>query len=146
MKMDNKTKASFCEAKTNNAATCHKEKSAGAGLNRRPLNLQSNALPLSYRRICFTSIIYADETNLSRQLLRTITLRFMNEFKHVRNFLSNTINIVLLWILQYIWTLPGFVVVLSYLYSNQTFRKVRLSVQFTILDCRLRNQMVQSED
>ncbi len=70
----------------------------------------------------------------------------MNEFKHVRNFLSNTINIVLLWILQYIWTLPGFVVVLSYLYSNQTFRKVRLLVQFTILDCRLRNQMVQSED
>ena len=50
MKMDNKTRASFCEAKTNNAATCHKEKSAGAGLNRRPLNLQSNALPLSYRR------------------------------------------------------------------------------------------------
>ena len=29
-----------------------KEKSAEAGLNRRPLNLQSNALPLSYRRTC----------------------------------------------------------------------------------------------
>ena len=56
MKMDNKTKASFCEAKTNNAATCHKEKSAGAGLNRRPLNLQSNALPLSYRRTCILSL------------------------------------------------------------------------------------------
>lgn len=47
-----------------------------------------------------------------------------NEFKHVRNLLSNTINIILLWVLQYIWTLPGFVVVLSYLYSNQTFRSV----------------------
>ncbi|KAK8809441.1 hypothetical protein WA171_001019, partial [Blastocystis sp. BT1] len=51
-----------------------------------------------------------------------------NEFKHVRNLLSNTINIILLWILQYIWTLPGFVVVLSYLYSNQTFRNVADSV------------------
>ena len=70
----------------------------------------------------------------------------MNEFKHVRNFLSNAINIVLLWILQYIWTLPGFVVVLSYLYSNQTFRKVRLVVSFSSLDCRFRNQMVQSKD
>ena len=46
------------------------------------------------------------------------------ELKFVRNFLSNIINIVLLWILQYIWTLPGFVVVLSYLYSNETFRNI----------------------
>ena len=45
-------------------------------------------------------------------------------FKHVRNYLSNIINIVLLWILQYIWTLPGFVVVISYLYSNQSIRHV----------------------
>ena len=28
----------------------NQQKSAEAGLNRRPLNLQSNALPLSYRR------------------------------------------------------------------------------------------------
>lgn len=47
------------------------------------------------------------------------------EFKHVRNFISNIINIILLWILQYVWTLPGFVVILSYLYSNNTFRAVR---------------------
>ena len=47
-------------------------------------------------------------------------------FKHVRNYLSNIINIVLLWILQYIWTLPGFVVVISYLYSNESFRHVVL--------------------
>ena len=47
-----------------------------------------------------------------------------SEFKHVRNLLSNIINIVLLWILQYIWTLPGFVVVLSYLYSNETCKAV----------------------
>ena len=46
------------------------------------------------------------------------------EFKHVRNFISNIINIILLWILQYVWTLPGFVVILSYLYSNYTFRAV----------------------
>ena len=31
----------------------NQQKSAEAGLNRRPLNLQSNALPLSYRRTCF---------------------------------------------------------------------------------------------
>ena len=32
---------------------CLLKKSDQAGLNRRPLNLQSNALPLSYSRICF---------------------------------------------------------------------------------------------
>ena len=32
MKMDNKTRASFCEAKTNNAATCHKEKKRRGGI------------------------------------------------------------------------------------------------------------------
>ena len=47
-----------------------------------------------------------------------------SEFKHVRNLVSNTITIVLLWILQYVWTLPGFVVVLSYFYSNETCRNV----------------------
>lgn len=50
------------------------------------------------------------------------------EFKHVRNFISNIINIVLLWILQYVWTLPGFVVILSYLYSNNTFRAVHFDL------------------
>lgn len=56
--------------------------------------------------------------------LCTVVKSMRSEFKHVRNFLSNIINIVLLWILQYVWTLPGFVVVVSYLYSNETFRHV----------------------
>ena len=36
----------------------NQQKSAEAGLNRRPLNLQSNALPLSYRRTNRYGVIY----------------------------------------------------------------------------------------
>ena len=56
--------------------------------------------------------------------MKWIAHNMRSEFKHVRNLVSNAITIVLLWILQYVWTLPGFVVVLSYFYSNETCRNV----------------------
>ena len=70
-----------------------------------------------------------------------------SEFKHVRNLVSNAITIVLLWILQYIWTLPGFVVVLSYFYSNETCRKVRNGyIDLSDIDRRYSNVVVWKEN
>lgn len=69
--------------------------------------------------------------------LRTVDNTMRGGFKHVRNYLSNLINIVLLWILQYIWTLPGFVVVISYLYSNESIRHVQHCLPlYHPVDCR----------
>ena len=65
-----------------------KEKSDQAGLNRRPLNLQSNALPLSYSRSCFL-------LPLSLLLFPVPPSTFRMEHKNVRwAAISQTVLIV----------------------------------------------------
>ena len=103
-----------------------KEKSDQAGLNRRPLNLQSNALPLSYSRSCsfseytdyqFPVILYRYQTHL----LSTPMLKY---FKRTKNWLYGHFLKFVLWFMRNVWNSSFVLTILSFLYKRTNLQKV----------------------
>ena len=103
-----------------------KEKSDQAGLNRRPLNLQSNALPLSYSRSCFTLMCsdYQLPDTLYRFLEHLLSPPMLKYFKRTKNWIYGKFLKFVLWFMRNVWNSSFVLTILSFLYKRTNLQKV----------------------
>ena len=108
-----------------------KEKSDQAGLNRRPLNLQSNALPLSYSRSCFPFLCsdYQLPDTLYRFLEHLLSPPMLKYFKRTKNWIYGKFLKFVLWFMRNVWNSSFVLTILSFLYKRTNLQKVFLDAR-----------------
>ena len=111
-----------------NSKKKQKKKSDQAGLNRRPLNLQSNALPLSYSRSCFPLMCsdYQLPDTLYRFQVHLLSPPMIKYFKRTKNWIYGKFLKFVLWFMRNVWNSSFVLTILSFLYKRTNLQKVFL--------------------
>ena len=107
-----------------------KKASDRAGLNRRPLNLQSNALPLSYSRSDWAPHLSTTRRERQDHIHSILLLRMIKYFKRTKIAIHSMFLKFLLWFMRNVWNSPFAIAIMSFLYRYTSLQKVGYSCFF----------------